>query len=108
MTRRTPFAMPADLIVGESLTDYHARKAALPRCGTSKAPPGWRCTRELGHSGPCAAVHASMDPDSQVGLLEAAKAVLHAYEYRFGTSGRFSGPIDEDMERLQAAVKGLG
>lgn len=25
-------------------------------CGTSKATPGWRCTRDIGHDGPCAAV----------------------------------------------------
>ena len=104
---RATFALPADLIVGESMDAYHARKAALPRC--TKPPAGWRCTREAGHSGPCAAVHASMDPDAQVDLLAAAKAVLHAYEHRFKTEGgRLVGPIDEDVERLQAAVRGLG
>ena len=78
-------------------------------CGTSKTPPGWRCTRELGHSGPCAAVHASMDPDAKDDLLAAAKAVLHAYEHRFGAGpvGRFVGPIDEDIMRLQAVLRGL-
>jgi hypothetical protein len=25
-------------------------------CGSTKAPLGWHCTRELGHEGPCAAV----------------------------------------------------
>lgn len=76
----------------------------------TKPPPGWRCTREAGHEGPCAAVHRSMDPDSQVDLLDAAKAVIHAYEHRFGAGpvGRFVGPIDEDIQRLQAAVRGLG
>ena len=58
--QRTYFALPADLIVGESMDAYNARKAALPRC--TKAPTGWRCTREAGHSGPCAAVHESMEP----------------------------------------------
>lgn len=24
-------------------------------CGTTKVPPGWRCTRDRGHPGPCAA-----------------------------------------------------
>ena len=24
-------------------------------CGHTKTPPGWYCTRELGHDGPCAA-----------------------------------------------------
>jgi len=27
----------------------------ITTCGTTKTPPGYRCTRELGHEGPCAA-----------------------------------------------------
>lgn len=27
----------------------------MRRCGIAKAPEGWWCSRELGHSGPCAA-----------------------------------------------------
>lgn len=30
--------------------------AALPPDPCLKPPPGWRCTRERGHRGPCAAV----------------------------------------------------
>lgn len=78
-------------------------------CGTAKTPAGWRCTRELGHSGPCAAVHASMAPDAQVDLVEAAKEVIEAYGRRFGAgpANRFVGPIDEEIMRLQAAMRGL-
>jgi len=25
-------------------------------CGTGIAPPGWYCTRDAGHEGPCAAI----------------------------------------------------
>ena len=27
----------------------------ITTCGTTKTPPGYRCTHELGHEGPCAA-----------------------------------------------------
>jgi hypothetical protein len=34
----------------------------VEHCGTSKAPEGWYCTRDLGHDGPCAAKRQSGRP----------------------------------------------
>ena len=31
-------------------------------CTNPVMPRGWRCTREAGHTGPCAGVHKSMEP----------------------------------------------
>lgn len=61
MKNRTYFAMPADILVGESLADYAKRKAALPRCANTKAPGGWYCSRIQGHEGPCAAHQVPRD-----------------------------------------------
>lgn len=31
-------------------------------CTNPVMPRGWRCTREAGHTGPCAGVHKSTEP----------------------------------------------
>ena len=41
-------------LVLEVVGEMQAQAAAEP-CGATKTPPGWYCTRALGHEGPCAA-----------------------------------------------------
>jgi hypothetical protein len=46
-------------VIVEALTKCKAARtqgASATTCGTTKAPPGWFCTRSTGHQGPCAAV----------------------------------------------------
>lgn len=55
----------------------------VERCGTSKAPDGWYCTRDLGHDGPCAAkrqagrprINFDELPDHTMSLVEQIKMV---------------------------------
>lgn len=42
----------------------------LEICGTTVAPPGWWCSRTLGHEGPCAAIPDSDPSDDLIAFMQ--------------------------------------
>lgn len=63
--------------VHQVLTDNSGREGWS--CGTTKSPAGWFCTRELGHSGPCAAESRPSPTPIPVGEQETAAQIANRY-----------------------------
>lgn len=67
-----PMDERADQLQRERVEEEEARDRASEHSRCDKARPGWRCTRQAGHEGPCAAVEDA--------AVEQAKAVAAAGE----------------------------
>lgn len=70
-------------------------------------PPGWRCTREAGHDGPCAALPAT-DDELQLALaeIEAMAEERHLLHSSIGKGDRFWGCSKMPCKRASDFLRG--
>lgn len=77
-----------------------------PQC--TMPPKGWRCTRGAGHTGPCAAVHESLDPDAPDNDARHLE-LQHAADRAFKTFNRYTQqPTTTAWAEVKSTMDQLG
>ena len=78
--RRDAYPTPAPITAPVSIEGHWPKLEAFDRGECTVPPPGWRCTREPGHEGPCAAVPVTPQKPAREPRVEIVEEVITQVE----------------------------